>query len=66
MGTTTKVRLHTSRVLSSGRTQEFGEVVEMDQDEAARLVATGQAFPVLTGHETAAVVPPERRAKGAK
>lgn len=60
------MRLLTSRVLATGQTQEFGDVVELDAEEATRLIRAGQAAPAPELHETAAVAPPERRAsKGA-
>lgn len=43
-----KVKLLTSRVLASGQTQDWGDVVELDNREGAKLVSLGQALALET------------------
>jgi hypothetical protein len=41
-----KVKLRTPRVLASGRTQRFGEVIDLPAEEARRLIDAKQALPL--------------------
>lgn len=41
-----KIKLLTSRVLASGQTQQWGDEIELPEDEAKRLIKVGQAQPV--------------------
>lgn len=45
-----QVKLTTSRVLASGQTQEFGDIITVPADEAAALIAAeqAQAVPAVT------------------
>jgi hypothetical protein len=44
--TAVKIKLLTSRVLASGQTQQWGDEIELPEDEAKRLIKVGQAQPV--------------------
>lgn len=41
-----KVKLLTSRVLSTGQTQEVGDVIDVEPAEGKRLIQAGQALPL--------------------
>lgn len=56
-----KVKLTVSRV-GSGFAQSAGEVVEVEQAEAARMIAAGQAVPVSEERPRTAVRKPAERA----
>lgn len=52
----------TSRVLATGQTQEFGDVIEVPPKEAKSLIAAGQAVPDAgPARETATTGPAETR-----
>ncbi len=41
-----RVKMLTSRALANGQTQQWGDEVDMDRDEAKRLIAAQQAVAV--------------------
>lgn len=41
-----KVRLLTSRLLTGGRAEQWGDVIEVSAEEARHLIAVGQAMAV--------------------
>lgn len=55
-----RVRLLTSMVTAEGAPYVYGQIIEVPDDVAARLLATQQAEPVLEPVEHATVVPPEQ------
>lgn len=50
-----RIRMLTARVEGNGRTQQWGDVIEVSNDEALRMIAAGQAVRVGPEHETAMV-----------
>ena len=52
--TMAKVKLLVSRA-GTGFEQEAGQVIDVSNDEATRMIATGQAEPVEGARETAAL-----------
>lgn len=45
----------TARVEGNGRTQQWGDIIDVPDDEAKRMIAAGQAERSVDGPETAMV-----------
>lgn len=57
------LRLLTSRVTNQGFSQQFGDIIDVPDDEGARMVAAGQAAPVNEQIRQTAMIEQPRRGR---